>query len=126
SDGVPNEAPALDQDFALIIYNATEASVPVISTTSTAVAAEGCSPTNNAIDPGETVTVNFALSNLGTSNTSNLVATLQNIGGLSGASGAQTYGALIPGDLPVSRSFSFTASGSCGSTITPTFLLQDG
>ncbi|HEY2083578.1 MAG TPA: S8 family serine peptidase [Verrucomicrobiae bacterium] len=27
SDGVPNEAPSLDQDFALVIYNATAASV---------------------------------------------------------------------------------------------------
>lgn len=32
SDGVPNEAPALDQDFALVIYNASETSAPVFST----------------------------------------------------------------------------------------------
>ena len=28
SDGVPNEAPSLDQDFALVIYNATAATTP--------------------------------------------------------------------------------------------------
>jgi hypothetical protein len=28
SDGVPNEAPSLDQDFALVVYNATAESVP--------------------------------------------------------------------------------------------------
>src|SRR5205085_9329462 len=28
SDGVPNEAPSLDQDFALVIYNATATTVP--------------------------------------------------------------------------------------------------
>ena len=32
SDGVPNEAPALDQDYALVIYNGVETSAPVIST----------------------------------------------------------------------------------------------
>jgi hypothetical protein len=32
SDGVPNEAPAVDQDYALVIYNATETDVPVITT----------------------------------------------------------------------------------------------
>ena len=29
SDGVPNEAPALDQDFALVIYNGTATNLPV-------------------------------------------------------------------------------------------------
>ena len=31
SDGVPNEAPALDQDFALVIYNATATNTPAYS-----------------------------------------------------------------------------------------------
>jgi hypothetical protein len=31
SDGVPNEAPALDQDFALVIYNGTATNEPVYS-----------------------------------------------------------------------------------------------
>ena len=32
SDGVPNEAPTVDQDYALVIYNGAETSAPVIST----------------------------------------------------------------------------------------------
>jgi uncharacterized repeat protein (TIGR01451 family) len=32
SDGVPNESPTLDQDYALVIYNGAETSAPVIST----------------------------------------------------------------------------------------------
>lgn len=32
SDGVPSEAPTLDQDFALVIYNGTETAAPVITT----------------------------------------------------------------------------------------------
>ena len=31
SDGVPNEAPSLDQDFALVVYNAVEQPVPVLA-----------------------------------------------------------------------------------------------
>ena len=51
----------LDQDFALVAYNVTEAPLPVISGGATRITAESCSPANNAIDPGETVTVNFDL-----------------------------------------------------------------
>jgi uncharacterized repeat protein (TIGR01451 family) len=32
SDGVPNETPSLDQDFALVIYNALDTGAPVITT----------------------------------------------------------------------------------------------
>ena len=90
------------------------------------ITAESCAPANNGIDPGETVTVNFPLQNLGGSNTTNLVATLQNTGGVTGASGPQTYGVLIAGGPAVSRPFTFTANGTCGNTITATFNLQDG
>ena len=68
-DGVPSNANPLDQDFALVAYNATEAPLPVISGGATAILAESCSPPNNAIDPAETVTVNFDLSNIGMANT---------------------------------------------------------
>jgi len=53
SDGVPNEEPVLDQDFALVIYNGTTAAVPVIAPQSALISAESCTPTNGAADPGE-------------------------------------------------------------------------
>ena len=125
-DGVPGNGSPLDQDYALVVYNGNETPAPVISTGATAITAESCAPANNAIDPGETVTVNFELANVGTANTTNLVATLQSGGGVSSPSGPQNYGALAAMGAPATRAFSFTASTTCGQTITATFHLQDG
>ena len=91
---------------------------------SLALALESC--TNNAVDPGETVTMNFGLSNIGSANTANLVATLQTGGGVTSPSGPQTYGALVAGAGAVTRPFTFTASGNCGGIVTATLQLQDG
>ena len=59
SDGVPGNADALDQDFALVVYNSTDQPVLPVPA-GTTLTAESCSPGQGAIDPGETVTVEFA------------------------------------------------------------------
>lgn len=97
---------------------------PQIVSNSLVLATETCP--NNAVDPGETVTMDFALINTGSANTTNLVATLQASGGITSPSAAQTYGALTAGGSAVNRPFTFTASGTCGGTITATLQLQDG
>src|SRR5262249_34628598 len=122
SDGVPGNSDPLDQDFALVIYNANGG----ISADSSSVVTENCSPGNTNIDPGETVTVQLGLRNLGTSNTTNLVATLHATGGVTSPSGPQTYGVLVAGGTNVSKAFTFTATGGCGSNLTATLQLQDG
>ena len=71
---------------------------------------------HGVINPGAAVTVGFALKNVGTSATTNLVATLQPTGGVSTPSGPQSYGALSAGGPATSKPFSFVASGSCGWT----------
>ena len=126
SDGVPNEAPALDQDYALVIYNASETPVPSIQGAGYSITNESCVTANGVVDPGETVTVNFALQNLGTASTSNLVATLLATGGVASPSGAQVYGAVITNGAPVTQPFTFTANGTCGGSVTATLALQDG
>ncbi len=98
----------------------------IVNIDSTTLIAEGCLPTNGVIDPGETVTVSFALKNVGTVNLTNLVATLQPTGGVASPGGAQTYGSMPVGSGAVSRDFTFTATGSCGSNILATLTLQDG
>lgn len=98
----------------------------IIAFAGSTVTAESCSPANNAIDPGETVTINLSLRNVGTSSTTNLVATLQSAGGITLPSAPQTYGALAAGGAAVSKSFTFTASGNCGGALTATLSLQDG
>jgi hypothetical protein len=99
--------------------------IPVLAANGAPLIAESCSPSNGAIDPGETVTVSFGIKNNGGGPTTNLVATLQATGGVTNPSGPQNYGA-IPPTQTVSRPFTFTASGNCGGTITLTFHLQDG
>jgi hypothetical protein len=126
SIGVPNGSNGLTQDFALVVDNGVGAGLPVVAAAGAALAAENCLPANGAIDPDETVTVNFALQNSGTVNTSNLAATLQSGGGITPLSGPAVYEALSAGGAPVSRPFTFTASGVCGGTITAALQLQDG
>ena len=98
----------------------------VINAGATAITAESCAPANNAIDPSETVTVNFDLVNVGSADTSNLVATLQATGGVTSPSGPQNYGVLVANGPPVTRPFTFTAGLPCGETLSATFQLQDG
>jgi hypothetical protein len=90
----------------------------------TSLVSESCS--NNAVDPGETVTVNFALRNGGGIGATNVVAVLQSIGGVIAPSGPQNYGTLTTGGAGVARPFTFTASGSCGGTVTPVLDLRSG
>ena len=87
---------------------------------------ESCLPGNGAPDPDETVTFNFPLRNIGTDNTTNLVATLLPGGGVLAPSGPQTYGPLTPGGPTVARPFTFTVAGFCGGDIMATLALQDG
>jgi hypothetical protein len=126
SIGVPNASNGLAQDFALVIENAAGAGPPVIVPAGAVLTAENCLPTNGVIDPGETVTVAFALQNIGIVNTTNLVATLLPEGGINSPGGPAIFGALPAGGAPVSAPLSFTAGGVCGGTITATLQLQDG
>ena len=99
---------------------------PSVTLDSTSLAAESCLSTNNAIDPGETVTVNFLLKNIGSANTTNLVVTLLATNGVTSPGLPQNYGVLTAGGGAVARSFTFTASGTCGGAITAMLQLQDG
>ncbi len=98
---------------------------PVITLDAAVLVAEDFLPLNNTIDPDETVTMLFALKNVGGVNTSNLVVTLLQTNGVLLASSPQSYGVLPAGGPAVSRPFTFTAAGLCGGTITPTLKLQD-
>lgn len=81
---------------------------------------------NGVIDPGETVTVLFALRNISDTDTTNLVATLLVTNGITGPSGPQSYGVLTALGPSVSRPFTFTANGTNGGAVGATFQLQDG
>jgi subtilisin family serine protease/subtilisin-like proprotein convertase family protein len=91
----------------------------------TLTAEEGCA-VNQTIDPGEKVTVEFGLQNLGAESTANLTATLEPGGGLSDPGGPQTYGALAAGGPAVARAFTFTIGPACGATLEAKLRLRDG
>ncbi len=97
--------------------------VPFIVSAGMSLVMETCP--NNVVDPGETVTMSFALQNIGFVSTSNLVATLQTGPGVVSPSSPRVYGALVGGDT-VTRQFTFIADGTCGGTNVAVLLLQDG
>ncbi|HXI53269.1 MAG TPA: trypsin-like peptidase domain-containing protein [Candidatus Saccharimonadales bacterium] len=81
---------------------------------------------NNAVDPGETITVNFSVRNTGGITATSLVAVLQSSGGVIAPGGPQDYGTFEAGGAAVSRPFTFTASGSCGGTLRPVLDFRSG
>jgi hypothetical protein len=88
--------------------------------------AESCA--NGGADPGEAISALFALDNLGTQATSDLVATLLSTGGVISMGPAQSYGSISPGGPSVRKSFSFRVDPAlgCGETIVATLELRDG
>ena len=90
--------------------------------------APGGDPNNNGvIDPGENVTLQFALRASGGTNVPNVSATLLVTNGVTSPSPAsQNYGTLIVGGPSASRPFSFTAVGTNSQLIAPTFQLKNG
>lgn len=104
------------------------AGIPSVQTAGSVITGESCAPADNALSPGETVTLNFGLKNTGTGNTSNLVATLQPTGGVTSPSGPQNYGVLVAGGPTASQPFTFTVDPAvaCGGAVTATLQLQDG
>ena len=101
--------------------------VPIVnSALPVVITAEDAVLLNSAADPGERLTVSLPLVNVGTANTTNLVATLQANAGVTNPSAAATYGSVIAGGAAVSRPFTFKAAGTCGDNITLNLSLQDG
>jgi hypothetical protein len=125
-DAISNGVALPEQDFALVVYNATLTPAPAVTATSYALTSESCSPANGAVDAGETVSIDFTLQNLGTANTTNLEVTLLETNGVINPTAKVNAGALAANGGAAVVSFTFTAGGSCGDTITPTFSLKDG
>src|SRR5205085_10772695 len=99
---------------------------PVLVLDSSVLVLEGCTPTNNSIDPGETVTMNFGFRNIGTGPATNLNVTLLETNGIVLAGGPRNYGLLSSGNVALVRSFTFGNTGSCGGTITANLQIKDG
>ena len=99
--------------------------MPILVPFTTSLIAES-GPVSGGLEPGETVTINFGLRNIGTLNTTNLAAQLLSTGGVTNVSEPQFYGALVANGLSVARPFSFTATGTNGGVVTASFQLLEG
>lgn len=136
SSAIDIEGAGVDRDSGAGIVMAFEAlqaagaiPQPVIDPSGTTITAESCSPADNALSPGETVTVSFGLKNSGAAATTSLVATLLPTGGVTSPSGPQNYGSIPPDNTTVvTRPFTFTVDPSavCGGQVIATLQLQDG
>jgi subtilisin-like proprotein convertase family protein len=128
ADGVPNSGGALDQDYALVAANAVESptAVPILQFGSMSFVSEGFLPANGIADPGETVSVALALSNVGSAPLTSVTVTLQS-GDATILDASQGYGA-IPAGGSVSRTFRLRVSPTavCGGALTLTFDAQEG
>lgn len=125
-----------DETFGLVIHRPNGAYITAdtsavtilddeIAPASFTLTAEDCLPGNGFIDPGERVTVAFALRNPGPLPTTNLTARLLPGPGVLDPSGPQNYGVLGTNGTPVSRNFSFSGNGPCGATMTAVLVLED-
>lgn len=110
-----------------VVRNFALQPVAVIENTSLQVTSESCGA-NATPEPGETVTINVALSNSGLLSTQALTAALVPNGGVTNTSVPQSYGALAPGGPPVTRPFTFTVAPAvtCGGELLLNFQLNDG
>jgi subtilisin-like proprotein convertase family protein len=123
SDGVPNASPSVDQDFALVIYNAVAASAAVPAAVSTALVSESCRPGNLVLDPNETAEVSLTIENPGNATGTNIEAALVASANVVPKSPMQSYGNLAAG-ASASRTFRFRALGNPGQEIHVGFLIR--
>lgn len=99
---------------------------PIIIADTSSLVNERFSPANGAADPGERVTYQFNVRNVGNGNTDHLKAELLDTTGVLDAHGQRVYGRVDSGGAPVGTDFQFVADGTCGATIQPTLALHDG
>jgi hypothetical protein len=99
---------------------------PLLGAGAATIAAESCAPPNNALDPGESVTVLLCIQNTGALDTTDLVGTLQASGGVENPSAPQHFGVVPAGGAAVCKNFTFVVGTLCGQTTRITLQLQDG
>jgi uncharacterized repeat protein (TIGR01451 family) len=136
-----DDIPELDENFFVKLSPPTNATLrvsqaqgiivnddylPEIVSAGTQLLFENCQPPNQAIDPLETVTVNFSLSNHGLGPTTNLVASIRATDRVLPLSNPQTYGVLAANGPSAARPFTFRINDACGQKDTVELELRDG
>jgi hypothetical protein len=109
-------------------FDACLTGVPILAAAGATLVAEDCEPGNGRIDPGETVTVNFCVRNVGGADTVYLLGDLQETGGVGDAPDPALFGAVVAGGPDVCVDVTFTAAEAltCGNPVTASLDLADG
>ena len=128
SDGVPGNADSRDQDFALVASNFSEEPVAVYASDSSRFVDETLGTTNGYVDPGETVTFDFAIRNVGLASAPVVTGQLSSNASVSPITGPVNYLAVIQQGAPVTNRFVFKVADSvpCGTSLPITLNLSSG
>jgi subtilisin-like proprotein convertase family protein len=120
-DGLPGNGSAIDQDFALVIYNGTLADLPVLQQ-GTVTTGDASGNNNGFVDPGENTTLLAAMQNVGTATATNVNGALAVTGGSATiVTGTSPYPNIASNaTAPNSTPYRFVVSPSqpCGSLLT--------
>ncbi|MBI3880990.1 MAG: DUF11 domain-containing protein [Verrucomicrobia bacterium] len=114
---IANNTASTETEIDQVLYLFGSAGATLVS--------ESFAPPNGAVDIGETVSVQFGVQNLGAAATSNLVATLLPLNGVTFPSQSQTIGLLGSGAI-ARRTFSFTAASNSAGILVARVFLNDG
>ena len=119
--------PVTITDGGTTVLDACLTAVPSLTGAGATLVGEGCAPGNGRIDPGETVTVNFCVRNVGAANTTNLIGDLNESGGVGQARDPAMFGVVVAGGPDVCADVTFTADEAlvCGDEVTASLDLED-
>jgi hypothetical protein len=120
--------PATITDGGTTVLDACLVGVPLLEAADATLVAESCEPGNGRIDPGETVTIQFCVRNIGGADTADLVGDLEESGGVGDAPFPAAFGVVVAGGPDVCVDVTLTADENllCGFDVTPTLELEDG
>ncbi len=132
SASAPNSSSTTDSgaitDGNTTTLNVCLSGVPQINSQIASLTAESFAPANNALDPGEIVTVDFCVTNTGLADTVSLVGTLAASGNVTAPGAPQNFGVVSAGGAAVCRPYTFTVNPAmtCGDDVLATIDFADG
>jgi uncharacterized repeat protein (TIGR01451 family) len=113
-------------DNLAALVSMVELPAPRLVAAGAVIVSESLVPANGAIDAGETVTLNFALRNIGQINADNLTASIVNTNGVTSLSGPVHFGAVVAGGHAVSRPLTFQVDSAASGVLVLVLALEEG
>ncbi len=127
-DGVPGNPDTTDQDFALVVSNASgPSSWPQLTADQTSTSDAGAGADHDGVlEPGEAVSISSRLRNEGAATATGVAGTLSGAGGLAVTQGRSAFANAAPGATTTSQSAfagTLSAAAACGADVPATLSL---